>query len=389
MGPPPPIHSGRGRERDLIKDTHLPGEEWGRPLKCFGSTCHEACRGVCSLATCGCQLFSLDPSCLSAPSLPALSASDWDQALLCHTAWHTGGCFHFSDQIIVPGHRKQQIWLNEDSQQVLLTYIPCSKSTTNHWFHSLERDHGHSETPGSWWMPQSPHSLHPGPHLNPSPRGSWSTCPDCTDPPLGASHSCLVLESSETVCGLGEKQQWCQTVFGLPKPPSLVTHLPLSFLALTRGPVVGGAGFSTLRGGSTLSPSGGLSAFRGIQGVISPRGGNLWVNLCKPYDKVCLTDCRVIFKEDCLLEIFRMCRQKQRLCWTPKTLWHDNTWKVLNSQLFSLRAICSAFLIIPCLPGTSPALSQAICKLNIFWLISIFFLWATRHILSSEYYWLL
>lgn len=108
-------------------------------------------------------------------------------------------------------------------------------------------------------------------------------------------------------------------------------------------------------------------------------GGELWVNsLCQTYNKVYLTDCRVIFKEGCLLEIFRICRQKQRPCWTPKTLWHDNTWRFLNSQLFSLRAICSAFLIIPCLPGTMPVLSPAICKLNIFWLISIFFLWATR-----------
>lgn len=57
------------------------------------------------------------------------------------------------------------------------------------------------------------------------------------------------------------------------------------------------------------------------------------------------------------------------------------TWqylKFLNSQLFVLRAICSAFLIIPCLSGISPALSPAICKLNIFLTDFNIFLWAPR-----------
>lgn len=166
---------------------------------------------------------------------------------------------------------------------------------------------------------------------------------------------------------------------GTLNPPSFIPPLPLSFLTQTQGPMGEGAGFSAQCLCGPPPTWWGVSTFHSTHSGILHSVGKLRVNLlCKTYNKVYLTDCRVIFKEDCLLEIFRICRQKQRLCWTPKTLWHDNTWRFLNSQLFSLRAICSAFLIIPCLPGTLPVLSRAICKLNIFWLISIFFLRATR-----------
>lgn len=244
-------------------------------------------------------------------------------------------------------------------RQVLPTYISCSKSPTSHWFRGSERDHGHSETLGSWWINQSPNSLSPGPHWHPSPEWSSSACSGRTNSPGIALLSgpeklrnCLwMLARGETALTLKRIQTF--------KSPSFIPHLPLSLLTQTRGPMGEGAGFSAQRRGPPPTWWA-VSTFHSTHGVISHSVGKLGVNLlCKTYSRVYLTDCRVIFEEDCLLGIFRICRQKQRLCWTPKTLWHDNTWRFLNSQLFSLRAICSAFLIIPaCLAPCQLCLGQ-------------------------------
>lgn len=228
-------------------------------------------------------------------------------------------------------------------------------------------------------------------HLKPSPHWRGNTCSDCIGSGLQTSRYCSFSWKAQAVLKwLLEEKRWLhkqyldsQIHLSKPRSSSFSSHLDSKSHG-GRGRV-----FHPAQGVHPY-PSEGVCIFHSIKDGILHSGEKLWANLwCKTSNKVYWIVCRVIFKEDCLLEIFKTHRQKQCLCWTPKTLQHDNIWRFLNSQLFSLRAICSAFLIIPCLSGVLPALSQAICKLNIFWLISIFPYEQLDSILSSEYYWLL
>ena len=65
----------------------------------------------------------------------------------------------------------------------------------------------------------------------------------------------------------------------------------------------------------------------------------------------------------CIFKWLYWTKKKKTTAENPVIWWY---LMALNSQLFPLQAICSAFLIIPWLPGSSPGLSKAICKLNIF-----------------------
>lgn len=124
---------------------------------------------------------------------------------------------------------------------------------------------------------------------------------------------------------------------------------------------------------------------------LNTEGGNFWVNAgSETYNTVYLNRRQSHFQRGLFAGNFLKSADKSSVSVEVLRL-SDMTipegFKI--HSFFPCKLWAQLFLIMPCLPGASPALSPAICKLNIFWLISIFSHEQLDSILSSEYCWLL
>lgn len=203
--------------------------------------------------------------------------------------------------------------------------------------HCLERGYRCSEARELWWHISFPTHLTLG--------LSWTLA---LNSPEKCSQVVPTLNFTGFECRLTETavtqtSAWAPRSSSLPPAPShFSSHLH------SRCP---GRRAVLFHRGPTPIPSSRVSILHNIKGWdltwSGERGGFLSEFMAWNLQQTLLN--RVIFKENCVVYIFKICAQKQCLRWTPKTLWHDNTWRFLNSQLFSLWAICSAFPITPCL----------------------------------------
>lgn len=201
---------------------------------------------------------------------------------------------------------KQQTWPNGVLQHVQLTHAQCSKSIPKPFLSFVERNHKHPDTLCSQWIGHSTLSLTRWPYMSANSSSARSL-----------SFWCVVLIILMLPAAWEEKQQLQDTGFVLVsmtervEVPSTKVKQCLPLLKECRSSTVLRIWLYTVRESSEKA-----SDVKLLQTIPNSQSRS-------PF----LTELFAGF-------FFKICRQKQCLCWTPKTL----TWQYL--EVSKLTGLC-------------------------------------------------